>query len=175
MWHDAGWCQALGTSLLQAWHFVFKPILADLADCCGSIASVLDSSWLWQISNLLLCFCESIWIQADCSRSISMCFLWIFADLSWLLQFSLLGCKQIKLPALPSLQKFQTFLQSMGVRWVIFPWSSFRVTVPFCSYLQEWFPLVGLPWIPPYLGLKCLGPLPTLKAPLPKLIYWQWV
>jgi len=145
MWHDAGWCQALGTSLLQAWHFVFKPILADLADCCGSIASVLDSSWLWQISNLLLCFCESIWIQADCSRSISMCFLWIFADLSWLLQFSLLGCKQIKLPALPSLQKFQTFLAS------IFPLLWFSVTEPVGSCLQGWFPYMGLPWIPPCL------------------------
>ena len=108
MWHDVGWCQALGTSLLQAWHFVFKPILADLADCCGSIASVLDSSWLWQISNLLLCFCESLWIQADCSRSISMCFLRIFADSSWLLQFNLVGCKRIKLPALPSLP-FRSF------------------------------------------------------------------
>lgn len=122
MWHDAGWCRALGTSLLQAWHFVFKPILVDLADCCGSIASVLDSSWLWQISNLLLCFCKSIWIQADCSRSISMCFLRIFADLSCLLQFNLWGCKQIKLPVLPSLQMFQTFLAS------IFPLLWFSVT-----------------------------------------------
>ena len=33
------------------------------------------------------------------------------------------------------------------------------------------FPLTGLPWIPPCLGLKCLGPLPTLKAPVPKLMY----
>ena len=73
-------------------------------------------------------------------------------------------------PPLAPLQMFQTFLVSMGDQMSISPLIWFSVTVPVGSCLQGWFPFTGLPWIPPCLGLKCSGPLPTLKAPVPKLI-----
>ena len=139
---------------------------------CG----VVVRAWCLPLTGVALCLClsESLQIQADCCGSNSWCFKWSFADSSWLLQINLPECQRIKLPALPSLLKFQTFLVSMGVRWVFFHWSGFSVTVPVGSCLQGWFQLTGLPWIPPCLGLKCWSPLLTFKAPVPKLIYWQY-
>ena len=87
-----------------------------------------------------------------------------FAEVQWL-----------ESPPLLPLQMFQTFVVSMGGQVSIFPLIWFSETVPLGSSLQRWFPLTELPWIPPYPGLKCSGPLPTFKAPVPKLIYWQWI
>ena len=114
-----------------------------------------------------LCWCGILpmceWIFADSSWSSLGC-KWIFADSSWslwincsCLKWILAGsstslwinnylslCGWIKLPALTYLQKFQTILVSMGVRWVLFHWTGFSVTVPVGSCLLGWFPLTDL-------------------------------
>ena len=105
--------------------------------------------------------CESLRILADRSGSFSICFsesLGIHADLQ--------RCGDLSNhPSLPfrcfksygkyggSGEYFSTDLvQCDGASWQL---------------RAGWFPLTGLPWKPPCLGLKCLGPLPTLKALVP--------
>ena len=80
-------------------------------------------------------------------------FEWIFADSS----------SQCSLP----FRSFKPFLVSMGFRWVFFHWSGFSVTVAVGSCLQGWFLLMGLPWIPPCLGLNCSAPHQPLRYQFP--------
>ena len=136
----------------------------------------ITSRGLYEPLQISCCSCcESLWILADHSGSFSIClsylgrFMLIFADKIFV------EVHRFESPPLPLLQVFQTFLVSMGGKVSIFPLIWFSVTVPVGNCLQKWFPLTGLPWIPPCLGLKCSGPLPTFKAPVPKLIYCQWV
>jgi len=134
------------------------------ADCCRSNSwcfkgSLQNSSNRSLRINLLLhVLSKSLQIQAVHCRSViitSTSLLQIFVVSSWLLQINLTVWERIKLPALLSRQKFQTFLVSTGVRWVFFHWSGFSVAEPVGSCLKGWFPLERLPWIPPCLGLKC--------------------
>ena len=111
-------------------------------------------------------------ILADRSGSFSiglasLCrFMLIYAD-----QFA---CSELSpYPSLPV--KCSNPFGKYGGSGEYFPLIQFSVTVPFGSCWQGWFPLTGLPWIPPCLGLKCSGILPTFKAPVPKLTYWRWV
>jgi len=58
--------------------------------------------------------------------------------------------------------------------------SSSQPSLPVRSFKSLWKyggsgVLTGMPWIPPCLDLKCLGSLPTFKAPVSKLTYGQWV
>ena len=106
------------------------------ADCCrpnswrfkGSLQ--ISSNWSLRINLLLHVSSKSLQIQAVHCRSIiitSTSLLQIFMVSSWLLRINLPVCERMKLPALLSRQKFQTFLVSMGVRWVFFHWSGFSV------------------------------------------------
>ena len=172
MWHDAGWSQGFSAS----------PSLASLLACVFANRLILlivadrYSRVLYEPLQISCCsFCESLWILADRSGSFSICFresLRIHADP----RTSTCRGAPISVPTFPSLSDV-----SKPSWWVwggqvsIFPLIWFSVTVPDSSCLQGWFSLTGLPWIPPCLGLKCSGPLPTFKAPVPKLIYWRWV
>ena len=134
------------------------------ADCCRSNSWCfkrslqISSNQSLRINLLLHVSSKSLQIQAVHCRSViitTTSLLQIFVVSSWLLGINLPVCEQIKLQALLSRQKFQTFLVSMGVRWVFFHWSGFSVAEPVGSCLKGWFPLKRLPWIPPCLGLKC--------------------
>ena len=126
-----------------------EPLEISCCSCCKSLRILADHL-------ALFCFSKSLQIHADLYRSICR------GAATWV-------------PTPPSRSDVSNFVVNMGHPVSIFPLIWFSVTVPVGSCLQGWFLPMELPWIPPCLGLKCSGPLPTLKAPVPKLIYWQWV
>ena len=97
--------------------------------------------------------CESLWILADRSGSFSICFS-EFSDSCWSSQINLQRCGGLS-PHAPS-PSVSNLVVSMGGQVSIFPPIWFSVTVPVGSCLQGWFPLTGLPWIPPCLGVSAL-------------------
>ena len=128
----------------------------------GSLLACLRIAWLcWSLQitshglyeplSISCCSCcESLWILADHTGSFSFCFsksLRIHAD------------RHRSFCRGATTWDVSNIVVSMGVQVSIFPLIWFSVTVPVGSCLQEWFPLTGLPWIPP-----CLWP-EVLRAP----------